>query len=524
MQGAALITALVILGLSANVLANPDSIVPGGQDPDTADPEFTQKSVDVYTEVEYTYELDSSRLVRERVGDPNANPLSGVPTVRDLKFNQFSHTLTPRISVGVFHDTFVYAALPIVIQQVRELSLDTGVDRAGPRRYRRLLAADGFDARDPGTPTPDNLMFRGPTRHGLDQVHVGLGFALMNQAKDDTKPTWKMGAEARLAIGEVMKFDPMAPNANKGVSSGVQELKVWTTFARKLDWAEPWVELWWMTPIAAKSDSLFTDPGFGATNTSLSQQAGVSAGLELYALDNKADNTRISLDIGSKVVGHFEGREYTEMWEVFAFAGDSRGPGPLTLEGDPSDGAASPDPLSHPGISNIENYLDMTARFALRAQIGPHVRFAVAGDLVWKTDHLISFADAGVDGNDDNDLVNPNTDEVNPLHTDRSTSSAIATSLRTVSTSRLACPEQYCSDASIRSDAAHPPLTLVEFRSVAAWATMHSGARSTDYCAVVGQGVRQADGDVTQGGRWRGRSSPKAQRSREGRSQLQHSW
>src|SRR4029078_11531625 len=118
-------------------------------------------SVDVYTEVEYTYELDSSRLVRERVGDPSADPLKGVPTVRDLKFNQFSHTLTPRIQVGVFRDTFVYAALPIVIQQVRELSLDTAVDRAGSSTVTDgLLPQNGFDARDPGTPTPDNLMFR----------------------------------------------------------------------------------------------------------------------------------------------------------------------------------------------------------------------------------------------------------------------------------------------------------------------------------------------------------------------------
>ncbi len=414
------ISALVILGLSGNVLANPDSVVAGGQDPDNADGSYAQKSVDVFAEVEYTYELDSSRLVRERVGDPNADPLTGVPTVRDLKFNQFRHTVTPRVQIGVFRDTFVYAALPIVIQQVRELSVDKGVDRAGSSTVADgFLPQDGFDARDPGTPTPDDLMFRGPNRHGLDQIHVGLGFALMNQAKDDTKPTWKIGGEARLAVGEVMRFDPMAPNANQGVSSGVQQLKVWTTFARKLDWAEPWVELWWMTPLAAKSDSLFSDPGFGATNTDLSQQAGISAGVELYALDNKADNTRISLDLGSKVTGHFEGREYTEMWEVFAFAGDSRGPGQLVLEGDPSDGASNPDPLSHPGISNVENYLDMTARFALRAQIGPHVRFAVAGDLVWKTDHVISFADSGVDGDDDNDLVNPNTDEVNPLHTDK---------------------------------------------------------------------------------------------------------
>jgi hypothetical protein len=330
---------LTVLAIAGNAFAGPDSIVPGGQDPDAPDAGFTNKSVDIWAHVDYEYELDSATLVRERVGNPSADPLARVPTVRDLSFKQFKHTLTPKLQIGLFHDTFVYAALPIVIEQTRELSF-VDANRSSTAVMDGLLPMEGFDARDPGTPTPGDLAFRGPNRHGLDQVHVGLGTALMNQAKDDTKPTWKIGAEVRLAIGSVMKFDPMAPDANHGVSRGVQELKLWTSFARKLGWAEPWVELWWLTPLAAKSDSLFQDPGFGATNINPPQRAGVASGLELYVLDNAADQTRISLDLGTRVESHFEGREYTEMWEVFAFAGDPRTMGPLVLDSDPTAGSA----------------------------------------------------------------------------------------------------------------------------------------------------------------------------------------
>jgi len=405
---------LLIVALAANAFAGPDSIVPGGQDPESNDAGFANKSVDVWTEIDYAYELDSSRLVREVI-DTNRDPLDGTRTISDLEFKQFSHTITPRLHVGVFRDTFVTAALPIVIQQARELRfVDT--DRSGSTAVADgILPMQGFDASDPNTPTAADLAFRGPNRHGLDQVYLGLGTAFMNQLKDDTKPTWKLGADIRLAVGTVMKFDPMAPEANRGVSRGVNELELWTTFARKLGWAEPWIELSWLVPLTDKSDSLFTDPGFGATNVQSSMQATVASGLEIYALDNRAEETRISIDIGSWFRAHFEGREYTEMWEVFALAGDSRRGGPLILDSNPLNGGGN-DPLSHPGITNIENYLEMTSRFALRAQIGPHVRFAVVGDLIWKTDHAISFADAGVDRNDDNDLVNPGTDEVNPLH------------------------------------------------------------------------------------------------------------
>lgn len=416
---------LVSVLVSGTAFANPASIVPGGSDPDQASADFAQKSVDVYAEVDYAYELWSSVIARERIGT-GVDPSGGIPQVRDLEFNQFRHTITPRLHVGIFRDTFLSLALPIVITQVRELELADGVTRSSSSTVASgLLTEAGFDARDPSTPTAGSLMFRGPGRRGVDQVHLGLGVAPMNQLKDPTKPTWKIGGEVRLAIGEIMRFDPTDVDGNDGVSQGVHELRLWTTFARKIGRVEPWFEMFWQVPLTARSGALFQDPGFGSASIMKSQQAGVGFGLELYALDNPAEQTRISIDLGTKVIAHFEGREYTEMWEVFAFAGESRGTGPLILDADPT--RMDVQPFSHPGITNIENYLESTGRFAVRAQIGPHVRFAVGADIVWKTDHAITFADAGIDhptcsdgGNpcedEVNDLVNPGTSEVNPIH------------------------------------------------------------------------------------------------------------
>ena len=418
------LSVLVVLGTTAGAAnGNPATLVAGGES--ELEAPYADQSVDVITEIDYEYELDSSSLVRERVG-PGADPSAPLPTTRDLTFRQFRHTITPRIQFGVFKNTFVTVALPIVIQQAREIHLDDGVDRTGSTAVTDgLISANGFDSRDPGTATTGDLLFRGPTRHGLDQIHVGLGVAPMNQAMDPTKPTWKLGAEFRLSVGKPMRFDPMAPEANKGVSEGVQQLKLWTSFGRRLAWAEPWGELHWLVPLTGKSGSLFEDPGFGAQNWQRSQEAGASFGVELFAVDKAEDQTRISVDFGTRANVHFEGREYTELWELFAYAGDPRvAANPLILNADPT--PSGPKPSPHPGITNIENYLETAAKFAVRAQIGPHVRFAVVADLVWKTDHAITFADAGVDlptcpasgacEDNNNDLVNPGTAEVNPLH------------------------------------------------------------------------------------------------------------
>lgn len=419
-----MLRSLLLIGLCGLVFApvahaNPDSIVPSAADPGNP--------IDLHVRLDYEYQLDSSLLTRERVGAVGTDPLGLIPRSKDLEFHQYRHVLTPRAELGVYHDTYLTIALPIIIAQARELELASGVDRPNSTTIDDgLLPAAGFDARDPSAAPPGNLVFRGHSRSGLDQIHLGIAGAPMSQVRDDTKPTWKIGAEVRLAVGKIMRFDPMNPGGETGVSKGVHEGRVYTSIDRKFERFEGWFELSWQFPIAEKSGSLFSDPGFGSTNPALSQQAGVSFGVEAYALDDKDNHNTISLDVGGKVMAHFEGREYTEMWEVFAFAGDTRtASNPLILDEDPL--TPGRQDMSHPGISNIENYLETAAQFALRAQIGPKVRFAALVGLTWKTDHAISFADAGTDlptcdgstarcEDETNDLVNPGTPEVNPLH------------------------------------------------------------------------------------------------------------
>lgn len=418
--------ALVLTGLVGSTLAlyarpalaNPASVVPSAADP--GDP------ADLHIQIDYGYEVARSILQRESVGD-DVDPLAPLPKHRDLAFKQSRHLLTPRLDLGVYHDTWISVAMPIVIAQSRELSLDDGVTRAtSSTLLDGFLPAAGFDARDPGTAPPGGLVFRGVNRRGLDQIHLGLGVAPMNQDRDSTKPTWKMGAELRLAIGKIMRFDAMDPSSEAGVGRGVHELRLWTSVARRYKHTEGWFEMFWQVPLTSKDGSPFEDPGFGATNTSVGQRGGISAGIETYLVDDPTTGNRISLDLGARVEAHFEGRDYSELWEVFAFAGDARGSGPLVLDANPVESGLQA--RSHPGITNFENYLDLGGTVALRAKLGDKVRLAAKLDLVWRTDHLITFADAGIDlptcgappcENDVNDVVNPNTEEVNPAHAPR---------------------------------------------------------------------------------------------------------
>ena len=429
------IGALVIAGSGHHdAWAGPYSEVASSFDP--------EDGFDLHLSVDYRLDVRRSAIAREDVGRPGAGRDEGVPVVHDLIFAGTRHTVVPRLELGLFRDVSFAAALPYVLADERTLELDQrdtpcdfdGADATCVNRTTSttfvdgILTGTGFDGQNGGAgfDTDDPTVFRGPTRRGVDQVHLGLTYAPMNQARDATKPTWKLGAEARIAVGKIATISAADLDGSTGVGRGIHEIRLWTSMARRMGWAEPYVEVWWQAPLAVKDGSPFTDPGFGARSTMPQQQGGMVFGFEGYAVDQGDEGARLSLEVAARVETHFEGRAYTEMWEVFALAGDAAGTGPMILDADPTTGGVQA--LDHPGVTNVENYVEMGGRFAARIAVGQRFRLAAAFELTAENEHVITFTDAGIDLPEctgaanpscevtDDELVTPATDEVNPLH------------------------------------------------------------------------------------------------------------
>lgn len=417
----------------AIALAGPASEVVSGFAPD--------EDTSLQLSIDYELDIRRSAIGRERVGAPGTLRTDPVPVVRDLVFAGSRHTIVPRLELGLVRDLSLGFAVPFVLSDQRTLEFDRrsspcdfdGDDRTCVNRGSSttildgLLPMTGYDGENGGAGfgSTDPMIFRGPTRSGFDQVHVGLIWAAMNQRRDDTQPTWKLGAEARIATGKIARFVPSAPDSATGVGRGVHELKLWTSIARQLGRAEPFVEAWWLAPFATKDGSPFADPGYGARNTMPQQEAGVRFGVEAHVVERSDDGSRMSLEASGRLVTHFEGRAYTEMWEVLAMAGDVEGD-LLALDVDPiADGVQ---PGAHPGVTNVENYLEAGGKLAARITVGPSWTITAGFELTAETAHVITFADAGIDlpacsggqtrdcEPEEDDRVTPETDEVNPLH------------------------------------------------------------------------------------------------------------
>jgi hypothetical protein len=413
--------------------AGPYSEVASSFDPDDG--------FDLNLSLDYRLDIRRSAISRERVG-AGIPADGGVPVFNDLVFAGTRHTMIPRLELGLFHDVSFSLAMPYVLADERTLELDqrntpcdfdganaTCVNRMTSSTFADgILTGTGFDGKNAGGGFDDDdpTVFRGPTRRGVDQIHLGLAWAAMNQARDETKPTWKIGAEARIAVGKIASISATDLDNSTGVGRGINEIRLWTSIARRLGWAEPYVEIWWMAPLSVKSNSHFGDPGFGARSTKPQQEGGVRFGFEGYAVDQGDEGARLSLELSARMQAHFEGRAYTEMWEVFSLAGDAAGTGPMILDADPT--TAGQQALDHPGVTNVENYLEMGGRFAARIAVGQKFRLAAAFELTAENEHVITFTDAGVDlpectgapnpscENRVDELVTPESAEVNPLH------------------------------------------------------------------------------------------------------------
>jgi hypothetical protein len=385
-----------------------------------------------HASVDYEYELERAAIRREAVGTAES-PIDALPRVADLAFSQARHVLTPRAAVGLGRRAWLSLAAPVVLALDRELTLASKVRRdRSPTLLEGFAPPGGFDARDAGAALSGAGVLRSVRRAGLDQLHAGVGVAITDPRRDETAPTWKLGAELRVPVGRVMRFSAALPTGETGVSSGLYELRAWTSIARRYPRAEAWFHAAWQGQVAERSRSLFyiaPAARYGVTSRKSSQRTRVGTGVELFALHDPARASHVGIELGARIETVFEGRGYSEVWELLALAGDPGREGPLVLDADPT--TLEIEPARHPGISNIENHLALGTRAGVRAQLGRRLYLAVALDLRWRTDHIITFADAGIDlptcgpavsgpcEVEENGAVNPGTPETNPVHAPR---------------------------------------------------------------------------------------------------------
>ena len=304
--------------------------------------------------------------------------------------------------IGIFRDLALSLRLPLILADARELSDLDGSSR-NPQRLQ-----------DPSGDQLFSVPFKSPTRSGVDWFSVALNYAIFNQTRDETKPTWVIGAEGRFAIGDRLHAcndnaaikcpDPANPTRSRdpGISRGMHSVIANTVFSRRYGYVEPYMGFRMHVDIPQSNSD------FGATNDlkgSLLNRPPIigtfTVGMEVLPWENREAFQRVALDFKIRGSYHSPGRDYSELFDALgsSSANSLRAPNPGAYRAGPEGAFTSvADPTAakvyFTGITDQQAFGSFGASGGVTWQAGEYVKFTAGLGLTYVQSHLITAADA----------------------------------------------------------------------------------------------------------------------------------
>jgi hypothetical protein len=305
--------------------------------------------------------------------------------------------------VGIYHDLALVLRLPVILGWSQSLG---DLDGSSAVASQRLA--------DPaGGPPLFTVPFSSPTRSGVDYISAGLDWAIFNQQRDATKPTWVVGIEGRLAIGTPLHAcnanpapgvascpDPAHSNVNRdpGISRGYDSFIAKTIWSRRFGYIEPYSGFW------VQADFPTGDSDFGKWNPEQNLdrtpplQGSFAVGLEVFPYEEREQYHRLSADFRFKGTYHSPGRDYSELFDALGSsqAVSLRTPNPAAYTGGPN-GTSVADPGSElvyfTGITEQQAYGSFMLSASATYHLNKYVKFKLGGAFTYAQSHLITAAD-----------------------------------------------------------------------------------------------------------------------------------
>lgn len=415
---------------------------------------------DLHFGVAYDYSFRRAAILRE--WNPGDSSLNETRLVKDLVYKQQRHTLNASMEIGLWHDLAVYLALPIVLNDTRGYEFDQRADdcvfgdqamfpsvncvnKNNSTTVRdSIIPYNGFDATSTSNPFGEftsqdtQRIFVGPVRKGLDQLHLGIKYGILNQEKYSHMPNWLIAFESRIAVGRAATFSRdiqiQDPDGNHRVGRRIHEIGFWTALSRRYRYLDPFIAAYARWSIRASGSEFQDFSEFGAQDKTRPQShAGLSFGTELVPWERKAKRQKVAISVKGTADLHHGGRGYSEIWELLAdspaLAGDfdPTDSNPCDRDGAidfaaQSENAGDPAYLSNngcekfTGITDIQDYASFGFDGGLVFHLGPYARLALGAVFQTDTRHFLTNADRGDSGDDD--VVDAGTSEVNPVRRD----------------------------------------------------------------------------------------------------------
>lgn len=359
---------------------------------------------------------EKGRIDREWYDDQ----AGGLSTVSELRYQLADTRLKFDAHLGVWRGLELHFGLPIVFQQDRSWTFASGTDATNTTLFRTCQTAGGAGCADPGrgtgrlfdVPAAGAQSFRG----GLGDVSFGLAWAIFDQKKDDTKPTWVLRLE--YFAPTAVKLNPSVATKvddRGGIGEKLHRTQFSTTLARRIGFAEPYFQVHYTLPVLgtdvysncddpsadrmSRPENCGTGP-WTREETGLKPQhkGGFVIGTELYALERPRLHQKLSFDLRSYLTYASQGRVYNEMSDLLG------------------------------KLLSTSDYVDVGGQLGISGYAAEFIAIKLLASLGYRTDHWLTGETIGKDLPDANGMTNGEIDittrpqELNPnfdFRTDR---------------------------------------------------------------------------------------------------------
>jgi hypothetical protein len=377
----------------------------------------------------WLHEVKSAFIKREDL-------VNGSPAlVKDSVFSQTRDVLHMRMDFGILWDVGLHIAAPLVLADERSLDFDqtasgctfpeddpinpTCVNKTNSTVLRDGIlpsGATGYGLKPDGSQFADGsrTFFRGPKRSGFESLDLGITWAAFNQLRDDTRPTWTIGFEAKLDVFKDMRFDRANPGANTAVGPGYHQF-LWSTFvSKRFRHFDPYFGAWYSLPVRTNGSLYqeYTNGNQSAVNPMM--RAGAMMGFEQVAWENPRAQQRVTVEFRGRAEQHFFGRSASELWEPLSGSSkcalsQSTADCRVGVDNGVADGTFMP----HPGVTETQPYATFGGDAGLNVQVGKYVRFRGLFGLTVDMPHFITYAGAGVDRDNNHRVESNDPNEAN---------------------------------------------------------------------------------------------------------------
>lgn len=341
---------------------------------------------DLSATVGFSRRLTDGTIERE---DPRADGRTTRNFTDIARASRVENILNLGVEVGLYKDLAVYARVPITLSDDRELKLPGGRDAAE-------VAADLAIPTSGGSEQLFTVPFTSPTRSGIDHVDLGAAYAVMNQYRTPSLPTWVWLAELSLGIGAAAHpcFGTKPDSAtaqcygggDAGTGSSLSGLRIETRASKRFRFLEPYTGFSFLYRWAGQSSDLFTTGGDlpGYVETLPPMEAGMTVGATAFPWESRGRFQRLAIDARFLGTWVTRGRDYTPLTDAL---GTSQASALRTPVKECPTCTAEDE---YVGLGETAAHARLGGQLSLELQAAKVVRFVLGANLSYATPYLIT--------------------------------------------------------------------------------------------------------------------------------------